>query len=219
METLRIGRTLSLLCSLLALGGCHAQGREPAPSGFLRGYDALEEADDERGVLRYEKPGALAAYERFYIQPVRVHLRPGADAQRVREEDLNTLAQQFTADLRDALAEEYEVLAAPAPGALVVRAAITDVEPATPALNIHPATKVMGLGLGGASFEAEGVDADTGERVFAVLVSRAAAKRFGSGLGELSDARQIMRDWTQQFRRRIDAAHGKTTRSNSRITQ
>lgn len=219
METLRTARFIAPLCALLALGGCHAQGREASPSGFLSGYEALEEAPGERGVLRYEKPGALAAYERFYIQPVRVHLRPGADVQRVREEDLDALARQFTADLRDALAEEYEVLDAPAPGALVIRAAITDVEPGTPALNIHPATKVMGLGLGGASFEAEGVDASTGERVFAVLVSRAAAKRFGSGLGELSDARQIMRDWTQQFRRRIDAAHGRTVRSPSRITQ
>lgn len=188
------------------LGACASRGWTAAPSGFLTNYDQLEKAPGERGVLRYEKPGALAGYPRFLIEPIGVQARPGADLERVQQEELDALAADFGAALREQLAERYELVDAPGPRVLRLRAAITNVVPATPALNLHPATKLTGAGLGGASFEAEGVDSETGERIFAVMVSRGAAKRFGSGLSAWSDARQVMREWAAQFRARIDAS-------------
>lgn len=191
----------------LTVVGCGAQRWKGEPSGFLSNYDDLSESKGEPGVLRFEQPGGLARYASFIVEPIAVQPRPDGNLERSAPEEIHRLASEFTLALRAELDERYEVVEQPGPGVLRLRGAITDVDASAPALNIHPATKLSGFGLGGASFEAEGVDALTGERVFAVVVSRRAAKRIGSGLGEWDDARQVMRDWAAQFRRRVDNAH------------
>lgn len=196
-----------LLLSCLLTAGCAARADKTEPSGFLTDYGALVEAEGEPGVRRFESPGALGRYSAFLIDPIAIQPAPGAKLDKVPRERLEELVGVLETALRDQLSERYSIVLAPAPGALRIRAAVTDVDPATPLLNIHPATKISGLGLGGAAIEAEGVDSVTGERVFAVLVSRDAAKRIGSGLGEWEDARQVMRDWAEAFRERVDAAH------------
>lgn len=212
----RTARATLLALLAIATVGCAARARRAEPSGFLADYDALRPLEAEPGVLRYEHEGGLGAYARFLIEPVRILAHPGANMDRIPTERLEELALDLETALRTELDAAYEVVDAPGPGVLRVRAAITDVEPATPLLNLHPATKITGLGLGGASFEAEGVDGATGERIFAVLVSREAAKRIGSGLGEWADARQVMRDWAAQFRARVDAAHAKPPAAGAR---
>ncbi|MFG0273731.1 MAG: DUF3313 domain-containing protein [Phycisphaerales bacterium] len=203
----RTACAILLTAIAIAAIGCSARAQRAEPSGFLTAYDTLQESETEPGVLRYERAGALSAYRRFLIEPIGVVPHPKADLDRVPIERLDELTQWLETALREELGSAYTLVDAPGPGVLRLRAAITDVDPATPLLNLHPATKLTGLGLGGASFEAEGLDAITGERVFAVLVSRDAAKRIGSGLGEWADARQVMRDWAAQFRARVDAAH------------
>jgi hypothetical protein len=203
-------RLVAIMLIGLAFAGCAAESWKSEPSGFLGNYDDLARAAGEPGVLRYEKDGALEAYTRFLIEPVTVLPRPGVDLEKLPQEELHALAADFTAALREQLDERYEVVETPGPDVLRIRGAITNVVPATPALNIHPLTKLSGAGLGGASFEAEGVNAATGERVFAVMVSRGAAKRVGSGLATWADARQVMRDWAAQFRARVDAAHAES---------
>jgi len=198
---------VSILLAIVCCGGCAARGAKTEPSGFLADYAGLSEVPGERGVLRYDQPGGLARYRSFLIEPIQVVPAPGAKLERVPEERLAKLVSTLETSLREQLDEAYDLVDAPARGVLRIRAALTDVDPATPILNLHPATKLTGLGLGGAAFEAEGVDSITGEKIFAVFVSRDAAKRIGSGLGEWEDARQVMRDWAAQFRRRVDAAH------------
>ncbi|UCE61917.1 MAG: DUF3313 domain-containing protein, partial [Phycisphaerales bacterium] len=88
----------------------------------------------------------------------------------------------------------YSVVDAPGPGVLRIRAALTDIKKTKPAMNIHPATKLSGIGLGGASMEAEGLDAQTGERVLAVVDTRAGNRlSIGAGLDSLGHAKQMIR--------------------------
>ncbi len=76
-------------------------------------------------------------------------------------------------------------------------------------MNIHPATKLSGIGLGGASMEAEALDSQTGERVFAVVDTREGNRlSIGAGLSELGHAQQVIKHWIERFVNRVDRAHG-----------
>ncbi len=97
----------------------------------------------------------------------------------------------------------------PGPGVLRLRAAITDIEKTTPIMNIHPAMKISGIGLGGASMEAEAVDSQTRERVIAVVDSREGSRAsIGAGLQTFGHAKQVMDFWVERFRKNLDKAHG-----------
>ena len=97
----------------------------------------------------------------------------------------------------------------PGPGVLRVRTAITDIEKTTPIMNIHPAMKMSGIGLGGASMEAEAIDSQTRERVIAVVDSRQGSRAsIGAGLQTFGHAKQVMDFWVERFIKQVDKAHG-----------
>jgi len=202
---------------LLALTGCASKSRRAVPSGFLTDYSQLHPAPKDKRLLVYanENPN-LGQYSAFLVEHFEVQLQPESKIKKVPMEELQTLADYFHDAVIAQLQDAYQIVDAPAPDALRVRAAFTDVTGTVPALNIHPATKLTGLGLGGAAFEFECVDSETGERVFAAMVSRKAAKRLGSGLKKWSDAESVLDTWAKQFRVRVDEAHGTTASANAR---
>ena len=74
--------------------------------------------------------------------------------------------------LVNAIKDRYEVTYRPGPGVARVRVALTDIKKANVLMNIHPASKLVGSGLGGASLEAELVDSQTGEQIAALMESQ-----------------------------------------------
>ncbi len=91
----------------------------------------------------------------------------------------------------------------------VVRIAITDIEETTPMMNIHPATKLSGLGLGGASMEAEAIDTASDERIAAIVDSQQGSRlSMTAGLSKFGHAKQVIDMWVERFLKRIDVAHG-----------
>ncbi len=90
-----------------------------------------------------------------------------------------------------------------------LRIAITDVEETEPLLNIHPAMKLTGAGLGDASMEAEGVDSITGERIGAIVETRSGNRlSMAPGLNRLGHAKQVIRYWIERFLKNLNKAHG-----------
>ena len=90
-----------------------------------------------------------------------------------------------------------------------LRIAITDVEETEPLLNIHPAMKLTGAGLGGASMEAEGVDSNTGKRIGAIVETRSGNRMsLAPGLSRLGHAKQVIRYWIERFLQNLNKAHG-----------
>lgn len=193
---------------LAMLGGCGATSRNTVQSGFLSDYSDLRPSKNDKRVLVYEHENPnLGHYDAFIVEPFEVLLQPESKDEDVPMEELQALADHLHDAVVKELGAEYAIVESPAPGALRIRGAFTDVSGTTPALNIHPATKLLGLGLGGAAFEIECLDSVTGERIFAAMVSRKAAKRVGSGLTKWSDAHSVMDDWAKQFRARVDEEH------------
>ena len=181
-------------------------------SGFLGDYSKLKRSRQLKGAMSYENPSkSLKEYDKFIIDPVVVHFAPNAKGIGVDPLKVQQVADYFHRELWLALSMRYEVVNTPGPGVLRLRMAITDIKTTVPLMNIHPATKLLGLGLGGASMEGEAVDSQTGERVLAVVDSRRGAFNpfpGGAGVNEFGHAKEVMRNWAKRFVGRVDKAHG-----------
>lgn len=204
---LRGAAVLSLIAFGLAVG-CESQ--KTAQSGFLRDYGRLKPNPAMDGALQYQNPRIrLDQYKKFMIDPIVVHFAPNAEGTAMDPAKLTELTSFFREEAVKALSEQYQVVEQPGPGVLRIRAAITDIQKTQPLMNIHPATKLSGVGLGGASMEAEALDAQTNERVLAVVDSRQGDRMaIAAGLDEVGHAKQVMKFWIDRFVKRLDEAHG-----------
>src|SRR4029453_6206123 len=163
--------------------------------------------------MLYRNPAKpLKGYNRFIVEPVVVHFAPDAKGGGIDPETLNELAVYFHDQVGKGLKDSgYEVVKSPGPGTLKVRTAITQIDKTVPVANIHPAMKMTGLGLGGASLEAEGTESQSNDRVFAVTDSRKGSRMdITGGLQWYGNAKRVMEEWANRFVARVDESHGKT---------
>ena len=199
---------LLLTAAALLLGGCSMSKR--GHSGFLGDYSQLEPDDQIKDMQVYRAPGLDAsAYDKFIVDPIGVHFAPDAKGIAINPDRLKELTDYFRQTLVDELSVNYAVVDDPGPGTMRLRIAITDIKKTEPALNIHPATKLAGAGLGGASVEAEGIDSQTGRRLFAFVHTRPGDRMaIAEGLDAWGHAKQAMDFWAQKLVERLDRAHG-----------
>ena len=206
----KMNRTYLLIVLVVVLtpvlSGCSARLGER--TGFLSDYSKLEPRSDVS--YRYIAPGRLGNYSKFIIEPVTVHLhRRSKTKKKISEEDLTDLKNYMHAALVKAIDDGYEVVYRPGPGVARVRIALTDIKKTEVLLNIHPTSKLIGAGLGGASLEAELVDSQSGEQIAALVESQLGDRLSLDGLSTWGDAKSIMDDWASRTRKRLDEAHGK----------
>ena len=192
------------------LAGCQVQ--KAAYSGFLGDYSKLLPSPEVEDALYYQNPAkSLKDYDKFIIDPVLVHFAPNAKGIALDPAKLKKLTDYAYDEAVKALSQRYAVVNVPGPRVLRLRTALTDIKKTKPVMNIHPATKLSGIGLGGASMEAEALDSQTGECVFAVVDTRQGNRlSFGAGLSELGHAQQVIKHWIERFVGRVDKAHGYT---------
>ena len=224
----RCSRLFPLLGAVLAVGtlavtGCGStRSADTAPSGFLGDLSALQPIDARAGgEVLVREPGILGQYDRFLLDPVVIVFTENTPARAVDPEDLARLANSLRRTVTSELQKGgYEIVDAPAPGVLRIRAALTNVDPSRPAVNVGG--KIAGIAsgvggfvvpvidLGGAAIEAEMIDAETGERVAAYLDTRR-GKRFGGTLDAArrwGHAEEAFDVWAKELRSRLDALHG-----------
>ena len=103
----------------------------------------------------------------------------------------------------------YIIAKEPGPGIVRIRVALTDLKKSNPLLNFIPPTNLTGLGLGGASMEAELVDSVTGRQIAAVVQSQQGQKLSLDGLSEWGDTKAIMDQWADSFIERIHEVYGR----------
>ena len=192
--------------------GCSAQRAQR--TGFLSDYSKLRPHSDVsyRNIPSQE---TIRCYSKFIIDPVVVHFHAGSEAVvkrtkgKITEQDITDLKNYMHDAIVKTLSDRYSIAYRPGPGIARVRIAITDLKKSNVLMNIHPGSKLLGSGLGGASLEAEWLDSQTGEQVAALLESQLGDRLSLDGLSEWGDAKAIMDDWAQRFRKRLDEAHGR----------
>lgn len=215
-DRVRLARAFRSVCVMslvvaLAVAGC---APKTGFSGFLGDYSKLERDPFLDNSLAYTNPSKdLKQYNKFILEPVVIHFAPDADGTAIDPADLKMLADYWRDEAVRALSRHYVVVMEPGPGVLRIRAAITGIKKNVPLASVRSVRRAPDIGLGGASMEAEGLDAQTGERVTAVVDSRSGAALGITGRREsFDDAREVMRLWVERFVARLDIIHGRTGR-------
>jgi uncharacterized protein DUF3313 len=227
---------LSLLALSLLLIGLPTQGQDSSSqqdklasqqSGFLGDYSKLQPDPKNPDLLIYWKnDDVLKNSSKFILDPITVYLLPAAQERGIDPEDLAKLTRYFSKAITDELtgSGRYEVVTEPGPGVMVLRIAITNVEPTGGKTNaavkgaataasvaVAPGASLVAprLSVGRVSIEGEMDDSVSGERMVAFMTSKA-GRRFFSGLNtykKWGDIEAAFRSWAKNFRERLDKAH------------
>jgi hypothetical protein len=218
------------------VGGIPVRSQEPSKkqdklmdheSGFL-GDDYAKLSPDPGNsdwMTYFKNQEVLRHSSSFLLEPVKVFLVPEAEERDIRPEDLTKLADYFTKAMREQLeAGHYDLVTEPGPGVILLRFAITNVEPngnktnavvsGTAAVASHAVAPGAGeliprLKVGRVSIEGEMVDSASGEVEMAFMTSKS-GRRFFSGLKAFEkwgDIDAAFRSWAKNFRQRLDKAH------------
>ena len=185
---------------IMGITGCGTT--KAGHSGFLGDYSGLRPSTIADGAEQYfHSRKAIADYDKFIVDPVRVQFASGSNASAIDPAKTLELTEYFRTKLISELRSGgYSVTDKQGGNALIVRMAITGLKKTNPLLNIHPATKMSGAGLGGASFEGECVDSVTGERIAAVVHSKKGDRTsMKAGLSDWDHAKQAMDFWAETF--------------------
>jgi len=158
--------------------------------------------------LRYVDKARLATYRSFIIEPVTVHFHDKAKGKDADPDDVRRLCYYLGDAITKSLSSGYRIVSKPGPGVARVRVAITDIKHDTAALNVLPQTRMMGLGLGGASMEAEVVDSRSGKQLGAAILTDSGKRISLEGFAKWSSAEGVMDRWADELRKRLDEAHG-----------
>lgn len=191
--------TMVIMATVL---GC--QPKSAVKTGFLSDYSRLEAASGTS--LRYVDTRALGSYSTFIVDPVAGRLYGGSRG-KISGEDLRDLTNYMHAAIVGQLSKRYAIAYRPGPGVARIRVAITDLKKSNAALNVVPQTKLAGVGLGGASMEAEMVDSQTGRQIGAVVESQLGQRLSMAGISTWGDAKAVMDDWAKRLKKRVDDAH------------
>ncbi|MFG0258554.1 MAG: DUF3313 domain-containing protein [Phycisphaerales bacterium JB043] len=195
--------SLLLITLLITLPACSSKSHRVRLSGFLPSSIALKPSSDDSNMLVYTRPGFRAGLlQVIHVEPVVTDRVDGLSS-----EQRESISSRMTDDIQDALRDAVHVAEAPAPDTPSLRVALTGLSRSSPLLNIHPATKITGLGLGGVALEAMLVDTTTHEILYAVALSRDAPKRVGSGLTKWDDAHSVVDQWARELAALWSASH------------
>ncbi len=231
--TQRLG--LSLLLSSLLVLSLTTQAQDSKQdqqllsqeSGFLGDYYSKLGPDSVNSdLLSYWKDkDVLKDSSKFILDPVIIYLLPEAQQRGIDPEQLAKLAQYFTKAIKDELTSgHYKIVTEPGPGVMILRVAITDVQPnggkenaglkgaevaATHAVAPGVSLLVPRLSVGKVGIEGEIVDSTSGDVMVAFMTSKS-GRRYFSGLKayeKWGDIDAAFKAWAKGFRDRLDKAH------------
>ena len=193
-------------------------------SGFLGDLSELEPHPNrpKQMLVWKERPGVLAEYDRFLVEHPLVFFHPESRAglKGIDPQELHQLTKHLSDSVVAALEKGgFEVVDTPGEGVLIIRSAITDVDPVNPAANMGTKTAGLALGvglfvpradLGRAAIEVEFLDGESERRVAAVAAANK-PRRFGGvikGAKRWGDVRAAFDKWANQFRKQLETARG-----------
>ena len=193
---------VTLMTALVLLSGC---GSKQTKTGFLSDYSKLQKESDSS--LRYADVKAVAGYSGFIVDPVKVVLQSEVKSEgKLTDEQMTDLASYMHVKIVEAVqGAGKKVVYQPAAGVARIRVALTDMEK-TSAVNIVPQASLLGVGIGGASMEAEVIDSISGQQLGAVVESGKGSRVPFANLGDWTAAKKVIDGWAERFQKRLEEA-------------
>jgi len=191
-------------------------------SGFLGNYSMLQKGSgDEANYIYIDKSTKFAKYTKLYIKPVELWKSDAADSglSKLSHDDQQKLVSYFQTELADTLKGDFQIVSQPGPDVLVVHAAITDGRGSKPVLNVISTILPVGLiisyakqaitgtgtAVGVINIEVDFTDGASGQRVAAIVDSRAGTKALRTKFnGTWGDAKLAFDWWAQRLSARFE---------------
>ena len=197
--------TLSLIF-VTFLAGCATTS--PPPSGFMGDYSMLRtDSSGDSSLQWWEKRGFnWQQYQKVMLDPVIIHYHPEARTKRINPEKEKRLSHYFRRAVEKELEGKYSIVTTPGPDVLRVRAAITEILPACPAIN-YPAMIVVlvPVDMGGAAIEAEFLDSQTNEVLAAMTDKKMGSPVKPRGFTTMGYTRAAFDAWAKELRNALQS--------------
>ena len=191
---------LAVIAIALTTAGCGGKHRKP--TGFLSDYSKLVE--ESGSIMRYMNEAALNKYSGFIVDPIQTRID---DPDRtLSDEDIADLTSYMYDKVVEAIEKSDDRIAyRPAADVARLRIAFTDIGKSHP-ISIVPWSSIAGLGIGGASVEAELVDSITGQQIAAVVQSKEGQSKVPfTTLGDWTAAKQTIDTWAKNLEKSLSA--------------
>lgn len=185
-----------LVAFMPALCGC-ASKPKLTHTGFLSDYSRLEPVSDSR--MRYQSQ-RIAGFNDFVVDPIRVTV----PADKLSESDRDEVRSYFRDKVIESLRQAgHRVVSTPGPGVARIRIALTDVAASTWWQKVHPVSRAVGAGTGGAAMEAEIIDSQTKEQLGAVVQAGTGNQFDMTAFSTVADVKSAIDGWVQHFSDRL----------------
>ncbi|MEE8207620.1 MAG: DUF3313 domain-containing protein [Nitrosomonadaceae bacterium] len=206
-----------LISMIVLFVGCAQtyQARKVETSGFLGDYSMLREGKKGEAQLIYINPDAdFAAYDKVMFDPVGVWCSVDS---KVPREELHNLATHLHNTVIAKLEEDYEIVQTQGPGVMRISVALTEAKKSKVGMNIittilpqaylMSGAKKLATGthsfVGEASIEGKITDANTGERLAAMMDRRAGGKTLKGSTKSWNDVDEAFQYWADRLSQRL----------------
>ena len=217
-----MGCVLSAAALLCACSTTY-EARSVKPSGFLGDYSQLTKMEKDKTALLYvNEDAAPAKYDRILIDPIQMYGPTNGALAKLSKEDQQRLVNYLDASLRVYLASNYAFATQPGPGVMRLRMAITEAKGANVPMDVVSSVVPIGLAIsflkematgahtavGKAGLECEGLDSETGQRLFAFVDARVGRKVTGrfDKLKKWHTVQDAFDFWARQIADRLQQA-------------
>lgn len=192
-----------VIVALIFAAGC---ATAPPGSGFLKDYSQLQTDPEDESLKWWEKDGVdWQRYKKLMIDPVVVYFHPDAENRQIEPDVLKELTDYFRNAVIEEVQDTYPVVTTPGHDVLRIRAAITDLIPANPFINIiTTAGACLPLDMGGASMEAMFLDSTTQELLGAVVDSKKGTPVDINGFTTWGHAKGAFKDWAELLKESLE---------------
>jgi hypothetical protein len=213
---------VAMVMLILVVSGAAWAGGAGQYSGFLDDYPKFEPDKDRKGAMIYRKAEAdLKPYTKILIDPIEIWVAPDSKYKGIKPDEMKSLADALRQALVDALEPEYPVVSKPGPGVLGVRLAITNVHltkkkrgllgytPVGLVVTTGMAMAGMNINLHSATIEAEVLDAQSNERLGALIDRQPDVEAKAKAKISWEGIESTLKFYATRFRARLDAERGR----------
>ena len=219
-------RSLSIILVVTFLGACapSQQARGVKTTGFLGDYSKLQPGGKGDPALIYLNPKTdFRAYDKFLMDRVTIWRGENSNLDDVPERDLQNLALLLHVKVIKVLKREgFTRVKEPGPGVMKIRAAITEAQQSSVAMDMFttvlPVGRILSGGkklatgtnsfVGKASIEGEITNSQTGEVLGAMVDRRAGGKTLEGGNNSWDDVEKAIQFWADRFGYRMCRLRG-----------
>ncbi len=216
-------RTLSRFVTVIAILSLYAcaqtrQTRSVETTGFLGDYSMLKKGEGGQAQLVYIKPGLnLNGVNKVIIDPITIMRASDSSVAKLSDDELKMLSDSLYITLAEELGKSFEIVNRPGSGTIRIRAAITEARGSKVAMDVItsviPQTRTLttlgglatdtDLFVGKAAVEAEALDAQTGERLWAAVDERVGNKKIIGSAKKWSDVHEAYGAWATRLHERL----------------